>query len=81
MITHSITPLFFHENLACGACFPQEIFFLIMFVCLFVCLFGFASFRDAFHLKFLILSTNSLVVKMNQTPILSDLNNTIYTKQ
>jgi len=32
-------------------------------------------------MKFLILSTNSLVVKMIRTPILSDLNDTICTKQ
>jgi len=35
---------------------------------------------DAFDLKFDILSTNSLVVKMIQTPILSDHNDTICTK-
>jgi len=39
------------------------------------------SFCDAFNLKFLVLSTNSLVVKMIRTPILSDLNDTICTKQ
>jgi len=37
--------------------------------------------RDAFDLKFLVLSTNSLVVKMTPTPILSDHNKIICTKQ
>jgi len=46
------------------------------FVSIFCCLN-----RDAFDLKFLVLSTNSLVVKMISTPILSDYNNTICTKQ
>jgi len=36
---------------------------------------------DACDLKFLILSTTSLVVKMIQTPILNDHNNTICTEQ
>ena len=39
------------------------------------------SLGDAFHLKFFILSTNSLVVKMIRTPILSDHNETICSKQ
>jgi len=46
----------FLENLVYGALFSYEIFLN----------------RHAFDLKFLILSTNSLVVKMNPTPILSD---------
>ena len=37
--------------------------------------------RDAFDLKILVLSTNSLVVKMIPTPILSDHNDIIRTKQ
>jgi len=37
--------------------------------------------RDAFDLKFLILSANSLMVKMNWISILSDHNDTICTKQ
>jgi len=36
---------------------------------------------DAFDLKFLILSTNSLVVKMIPAPILNDHNDTVCTKQ
>jgi len=36
---------------------------------------------DAFDLKFLVLSTNSLVVKMILTPILIDHNDIICTKQ
>jgi len=37
--------------------------------------------RDAFDLKFLVLSTNSLVVKIIPTPILSDHNDKICTEQ
>ena len=36
--------------------------------------------RDAFDLKFLIMSTNSLVVKTIPTPILSDRNDIVCTK-
>ena len=39
------------------------------------------SCRGAFEFNFLVLSTNLLVVEMIQTPILSDHNNTICTKQ
>jgi len=39
------------------------------------------SFCGAFEFKFLVLSTNSLVVQMIQTPILSDYNYTTGTKQ
>jgi len=63
-------------SLACGAfCFIKDLahgaFFLYEF---------FLSW-DAFDLKFLILSTNSLVVKMRPTPILRDHNDTICAKQ
>jgi len=53
------------KNLACGALFSYK-FFLN---------------RDDFDLKFLILSTNSLVVKMIPTTILSDHNDKVCTKQ
>jgi len=55
----------FIKNLVCGAFFSYKIFLN----------------RDAFDLKFLILFTNSLVVKMIQTPILSDHNDKNCTKQ
>jgi len=55
----------FIKNLACGAFF-HTFFFLNW---------------DAFDLKFLVLSTNSLVVKIILTPILSDYNGTVCTKQ
>jgi len=47
----------------------QRIFFIFFFLN-----------RDAFHLKFLILSTNSLVTKKIRTPILNDHRDTICTK-
>jgi len=53
------------KNLACGA-------FFSIFCCLY---------RDAFDLKFLVLSTNLLVVKMISTLVLSDRNDIICTKQ
>jgi len=40
-----------------------------------------SSFGDAFHMKFFILSTDSLVVKMISTPILNNHIGTICTKQ
>jgi len=55
----------FIKNLACSAFF-LAIFFLN---------------RDAFNLNFVILSTNSLVMKMIPTPTLSDHNDTICTNQ
>jgi len=55
----------FIKNLACGALF--SIFFCLN--------------RDKFDLKFFVLSTNSLVAKMIPTPILSDHNDLICTKQ
>jgi len=55
----------FITNLACGTFFPYKIF----------------SNRDAFDLKFLVLSTNPLVMKMIPTATLSDNNDTICTKQ
>jgi len=55
----------FTKNLACGALFSY-------FCC---------SNRDAFDLKIFVLSTNSLVVKMIPTQILSDHNDIICTKQ
>jgi len=51
------------ENLACGAFFSYNIFLN----------------QDEFDLKFLIMSTNLLVVQM--IPILGDHNDTICTKQ
>jgi len=50
----------------------RRIFFIFFF---------FFLHRHAFDLKFLILSTNSLVVKMIRTPILNDHKDTICTKQ
>jgi len=61
-------------SLACGA-----FRFIENLVC--AAFFSYNINRDAFDLKFLILSTNSLVVKMISTPILNDHNNTICTKQ
>ena len=55
----------FIKNLACGAFFSQS----------------FCLNRDAFDLKFLVLSTNLLVVKMIPPPILSDHNDIICSKQ
>ena len=55
----------FIKNLACGT------FFITVFHLK----------RDAFDFKFLVLSTSTLVVKMIPTPILSDHNDTICTKQ
>jgi len=52
------------KNLACGAFSSYRIFLN----------------RDAFDLRFLITSTNLIVVKMIPTPILSDRNDIICTK-
>ena len=59
-------------SLACGAfCFIKDLAHGAVFP------YNFFLNWDAFDLKFLILSTNSLVVKMTPTPILSDDNDTI----
>jgi len=55
----------FIKNLACGAFFS----------------YCFCLNRVSFDLKFLVLSTDSLVVKMIPTPILSDHNDLICTNQ
>jgi len=55
----------FIKNLACGALFSYNII----------------STRDAFDLKFLIMSTNSLEVKMIPTLILNDHNDIVCTKK
>jgi len=57
--------IWFQKNLAYGVSFSYR-FFL---------------YRNAFDLKFLIMSTNSMVVKMIATPILSDHNDIACTKQ
>jgi len=57
--------ILFHKNLAFGAFFSYKIFLN----------------RVAFNVKFFIVSTNSLVVKMITIPILSDHNDIICTKQ
>jgi len=63
-IGHACGAFRFIKNLACGAFFSDN-FFLN---------------RNAFDLKFLIMSTNSLVVIMIPTPILSDHNDRVFTK-
>jgi len=55
----------FIKNLACGAFFSYKIFLN----------------RDAFDMKYPIMSANSSVVKTISTPILSDHNDTVCTKQ
>ena len=55
----------FIKNLTCGAFFSYN-FFLN---------------RDAFDLKFLIMSTNPLVVKMIPTPIVNDHNDIVCYEQ
>jgi len=63
-------------DLACGAfCFTKNL------ACGAILLYIFGLNWDAFDVKFLFLSTNSLVVKMIPTPILNDHNNIICTKQ
>jgi len=64
LISLACTAFCFIKNLACGAYFSYN-FFLN---------------QDAFDLKFLIVSTNLLVVKMIPTPILRDRNDTVCTK-
>ena len=56
--------MLFLKKLACGAFFSYKNFLN----------------RDAFDLRFLITSTNLIVVKMIPTPILSDRNDIICTK-
>jgi len=52
------------KNLSCGAFSSYKIFLN----------------QNAFDLKFLIMSTNSLVVEMIPTPILNDRNDTVCTR-
>jgi len=62
-------------GLACGAfCFIKNVAYGALFSCKF-----FLN-RDAFDLKFLIMSIKSLVVKMIPTPILRDRNDIVCTK-
>jgi len=72
------------KNLACGAfCFISLACGAFCFIKNLACgtffPYNFLN-QDAFDLKFFILSTNSLVVKMIPTPILSDHNDTVCTK-
>ena len=70
-------------SLACGA-FYGLIFFNALIKKLVCGTFSSQFFylnQDAFDSKFLVLSTNSLVVEMIPTPILSDHNDMICTKQ
>jgi len=56
----------FIKNLACGVFFSSNLFSFLN--------------RDAFDLKFLIMSTNSLVMKMIRTLILNDHNDVVCIK-
>ena len=66
------------KNLACGAfCLISAFCFIKNLACSAIFFLNWY----AFDLKFLILSTNSFVVKMIRKSILSDHNNTVCTKQ